>query len=123
MFGRRFSLGSNTAQPDDGRLSALLDQWKSIEPQANFEAVVWRRIRAASAPEQQPLPVAIILRDWFVPRSAWVNAAAVAAGILVGVGLAFFAPAARGGRHANEPLLHAQTLAGSYLTMVTGGPR
>ena len=123
MFGKHYRLGSSEAQAGDKRLSALLQGWKGLETHLSFEAAVWRRLRAASAPEQRAIPAVTTLRDWFVPRSAWVNAAAVAAGILVGVGLAFFAPAARGGRHANEPLLHAQTLAGSYLTMVTGGPR
>ena len=123
MFGRRFRWEGGKVQEGDERLSALLEQWKGLEPRANFEAAVWRRIRTASAPEQRRLPLVITLRDWFVPRPAWASAMAAAAGIVVGVGLAFSTPAARDGRQADEPLLHSQTLAGSYLTMMTGGTR
>ena len=123
MFGRHFRSESSKAQEGDARLSALLSEWKGAEPPANFEAAVWRRIRAASAPEQQRLSVATTLCEWFVPRFAWVNTVAAAAGIVVGVGLAFSTPGARDNRQANEPLLRAQTLAGSYLAMVTGETR
>ena len=123
MFGKRYRLGSSEARVGDERLSALLQGWKGLETHLNFEAAVWRRIRAAAVSEPRAFPAVTTLRDWFVPRSAWVNAMAAAAGIFVGVGLAFFALAARDGRHANEPLLQARTLAGSYITMVTGGTR
>lgn len=123
MFGKRSNLESSEVQADDRRLSALLREWKGIEPHANFEASVWRRIHAVSVPEQRHLSVITTLGEWFVPRTAWVNAVAVAAGIAVGVGMAVFTSVTRDGRQADEPLLSAQTLAGSYLAMTTGERR
>ena len=123
MFGIRFKSERNKAKGGEERLSGLLKAWKGPEPKANFEAAVWRRIRAAAAPTPQGLNVVMIVREWLVARPAWVSATAAAAGIIVGVGLAFSTPAVRDGRQADEPLLHSQTLAGSYLTMVTGGAR
>src|SRR6266481_1385226 len=35
---------------NDNRLSALLKQWRDIEPPPNFEANVWRQIRVAAVP-------------------------------------------------------------------------
>lgn len=109
--------------PDDVRLGDLLRKWHSIEPKANFETAVWRGIHTATAPGQRRFPALTTLRDWFAPRPAWVNAMAVAAGIVVGVGLAFSTPTVGDGRQADEPLLHSQTMAGSYLALVTGETR
>lgn len=123
MFGRRFRSESRKAQEGDERLSMLLREWKGATSPPNFEAAVWRRIRIASAPEQRRLRLVTTLREWLVPRPAWANTMAAAAGIVVGVGLAFSTPVAHGGRSAAEPLLDSQTLAGSYLAMVTGETR
>lgn len=123
MFGRRFRSESSRAQEGNERLTALLHEWRGIEPRPDFETTVWRRIHTASAPEQRRFPVVTTLREWFVPRPAWVNAMTAAAGVAVGVGLAFYAPAAHDGGQAAAPLLHAQTLAGSYIMMVTGETR
>lgn len=111
--------------PQDGcdlRLRALLREWPTPDPRGGFEAAVWRRIRAAAA-EIRPLPGRSHVRCWLALRPAWANALAAAAGIVVGVGLAVAGSGAQAGRLADEPLLHSQTLAGSYLTMVTGGTR
>ena len=35
---------------NDDKLSALLKQWREIEPRGNFEANVWRQIRTAAEP-------------------------------------------------------------------------
>lgn len=123
MFGTRLRSESSKTQEGDERLRALLRAWKGVEPQASFETAVWRRIRAVSAAEQSRLSAAAAWREWFVPRPAWVNAVAAAAGVVVGVGLAFSTPAVRDGSRGDAPLLHSQTLAGSYLTVVTGGTR
>lgn len=122
MFGRRFRSKSRNEQEGNERLTALLHEWKDIEPQAGFEAKVWSRIRAVSMPEQRRFNVATTL-EWFTPHPVWVNALAVAAGIAVGVGLAFSTPAMHDNRQTDEPLLHSQTLAGSYLAMAAGGTR
>jgi hypothetical protein len=109
--------------PADDRLDALLSQWRAIEPAADFEAGVWRRIRSAAAAEPHGLTLIDIMRDWIVPQPAWSSAIAAAAAILIGIWAGSSAPSARAGRQAAEPLLQAQTLAGSYLTMVTGETR
>jgi hypothetical protein len=122
MFGRRFRSESRETLESNERLSALLHEWKDIEPQANFEAAVWRRIRAVSTPEQRRFTTATTL-EWFTPHPVWVNAMAVAAGIAVGVGLAFSTPAMRDIHQTDETLLRSQTLAGSYLAMLAEGTR
>ncbi len=123
MFAGRFNLGDGRARAGDERLSALLREWKGWEPSSGFEVAVWRRIRSASVPEQRRLPVIELLREWFVPRPVWANALAAAAGIAIGIGLAFSIPGARDRRQNDLPLLSSQTLSGSYLAMVTGGTR
>lgn len=105
---------------DDERLSSLLREWKGVEPRPSFEATVWRRIRAASAPESHALSGLWLLREWCTPRMAWVGAMTVALSILTGVGAGFSTPRTHHAREAADPLLHPQTLAGSYLTMVAG---
>ena len=42
--------------PNDDKLKQLLGQWREIEPRAQFEADVWRRIRQP-APQYQQQPV------------------------------------------------------------------
>ena len=115
---------ANTQDPGDERLSALLNEWKAVEPQAGFEAEVWRRIRTASGAKQPRPRVVLVLREWVGPRLAWVNGLAAAAGIVVGIWLALSVSLPRGVHPpAGDVLLRADTLAGSYVTMVTGGTR
>lgn len=123
MFRKRSSSKSGTAQEGDELLSRVLQTWRGIEPRDNFEAVVWRRIRTASVSEKRFVPAAIDVRAWFVPRPVWLSAAAAVAGLVFGVGLAFSTSGGRDGRQTADPLLQAQTLAGSYLAMATGGAR
>ena len=120
MSGNRFRSESGKEPAGDERLSVLLQQWKSVEPQADFEAAVWHRIRADRAVDRGSRRFVETWREWLAPLPAWVNVAAAAAGIVVGIGMGFSTPAAPGGRQADEPLLHSQTLAGSYLAMATG---
>jgi anti-sigma-K factor RskA len=120
MLGNHFRAESGKEATGDERLSALLQQWKSVEPQADFEAAVWRRIRADRAADRDRRRFGETWREWLDPLPAWVNVAAVAAGIVVGVGMAFSAQPSHVGRQTNDPLLHSQTLAGSYLAMATG---
>lgn len=123
MFGGRSRTEDEKGQGGDERLSALLHEWKDVEPPVGFEAAVWQRIRAVPTPEQRRLSLRDAWREWFGPRPVWVNAVAAAAGIIIGVGLAFSGAVLRDGRHADDRLLHSETLAGSYLTMVTGENR
>jgi hypothetical protein len=120
MLGNRFRSESGKQPSGDERLSVLLQQWNSVEPKANFESAVWQRIRATRSADRGRRRILEAWREGIVPLPAWVNVAAAAAGIVVGVGMGFSTPAAPGGRQADEPLLHSQTLAGSYLAMATG---
>lgn len=98
----------------DTNLTALLQEWRGITPGATFEADVWNKIQHNSQP---------ILREWVTSQFAWVNALAAAAGLVLGVGLAFNAPSTPTRNDAGPSLLHTHTLAGSYLTMAAGGIR
>ena len=115
MFGRH-KIDEETRAADE-RLGALLRQWDGIEPRTNFEASVWRRIRSAPATEAREFQPGV-LRGLFTPPMAWANAAFVAVAILAGVWAGTALPRRS---QAAEPLLYAETLAGSYLNMVTGG--
>ena len=123
MLGKQSSLECGKRREQDGSLSALLQEWKGIESPANFEAEVWRRIRTASVPERRGVTLAEFLRDWLRPQPAWATGLAAALAVLVGIWVGVSTPLPRDGRQANEPLLHAQTLAGLYLTMMAGGSR
>ncbi len=107
----------------DERLSAWLSAWQGIEPRADFEGAVWRRIRAAAVPKPQGLPRIATLRQWMLPHPAWASAIAATAAIMVGVLVGRFVPAGHESGAHSEPLLHPQTLAGAYLAMARGENR
>lgn len=100
---------------NDDKLRALLKQWRDIEPQGNFEANVWRRIRVAAEPhpERVSLIEAIGRLLW---QPAWSVAAALFMAALVGVwgGVATMSRPADTSR-AELQFLAPGTLAGSYL--------
>lgn len=123
MFKKWVLRRHNCPQQLDERLHSLLHEWRGIEPSANFETEVWKRIHAASVTEQQDTPSSITPRKAVVLRLAWANAIAAAAGLVIGIGLAVATSATHDGSHADEALLHSQTLTGSYLTMVAGVTR
>lgn len=123
MFGVKLRSKHSLAHPADPRLKAVLQQWPAVEPRADFESCVWRRIRAAAAAESTAPGLWVIVRGWLSAEPAWVPAMAATAGLLVGVALALSGPQPRTGPYSTAPLLHAQTLTGAYLTMVSGGAR
>jgi type III secretory pathway component EscS len=123
MFGIKLRNKHTLSHPGDARLKALLQQWPGIEPRSDLESCVWRRIRAASAEESTAPGLWMILRGWLSAEPVWVHAVAVTVGLLVGVLTALSAPQTRTGPYSTAPLLHAQTLTGAYLTMVSGGAR
>lgn len=103
----------------DTRLRAFLREWHASEPSADFNTAVWRRIRAAPAPAT--LSLADFLRQWLMPHPVRLAAVAATITILAGTVAAFAIPAEHAHASADTtPLLHAQTLAGSYLAMVKG---
>ncbi|MBI2441279.1 MAG: hypothetical protein HYV35_07915 [Lentisphaerae bacterium] len=143
MFNFNSNSRPHPEHPSDPRLTALLQEWRGIEPSPTFEASVWRRIRSAAVKEQ-PLPGlwAVAIRSaWQAMHSAWqargwLRAETVwtptlaAAGLVLGVSLALALPQPRSGPdfavyHALSvaPLINSRTLAGAYLTVTSGGIR
>ena len=123
MLSNRFKTEESNDNGSDPRLTALLREWKDIKPAANFESAVWSNIRTASGIKAERIIFGATLREWFAPRPAWVSATAAAAGIVAGISLAFSTAATRSSHADDDPLLESQTLAGSYIAMVTGGIR
>jgi hypothetical protein len=107
----------------DERLTALLSEWKGIEPRGTFHAAVWRRIRVASAAESRGLSLIATVRERMLPKPAWATAMAVIVAVFIGLWAGFSGPAPRYANQAGQPLLNRQTLAGSYLAMVEGEAR
>jgi hypothetical protein len=113
----------STGGPEtDAKLSTLLRQWKPMEPRTGFDEGVWRRIRSESADEPHRLPVFESLREWLIPNRGWITTAAAAAGVVLGVGVAASTPDLQAHNH-DQPLLHSETLAGSYLSIAGGNAR
>jgi hypothetical protein len=102
---------------NDDRLRALLKQWRDIEPRANFEANVWRRIRIAAAERTERVSLIEIMG-----RLLWRPAWAVAATLVVALGVGVWGGMASASRRldasrAELQFLSSGTLAGSYLQM------
>lgn len=123
MFGTKLRTKHSLVHPDDARLKAILQQWHGLEPRSDLESCVWRRIRVAAAAESAAPGLWAIVRGWLSVEPAWVPAMAATAGLLVGVAMALSVPQTRPGPSSTASLLHAQTLTGAYLTMVSGGAR
>lgn len=115
--------GRNRKQPrePDAPLSALLQQWQGAGARPEFEAAVWRRIRRVSEPAASTWPVFDLARRWW-PEYGWTTATAAIAGIAAGVYLALAPVVPTHEQNAAAPLLQRDTLAGSYLTLLAGGP-
>ena len=116
MFGRRHPAREDAT---DETLSSLMREWRGVEPQAGFEAAVWRRIRSDALP--RPAGVWESLWDWLLPHPVLAGAAAAAVALIVGSAAALVVPgrthADQAGRHA---LLLPGTVAGSYLALSEG---
>ena len=94
----------------DDKFKQVLGRWREIEPRAQFEADVLRRIRQ-TAPERTSW------LDQFGLRPAWVQAVAMLAGVALGAS-AGLSPAPRS---RDVALLKPGTLAGNYVSMIKGG--
>ncbi len=120
MFGRRHIEDKNKNRQQDEQLRGLLKQWQGLEPGADFESGVWRRIAF-----QRSVPVRVstvsVLREWLLPEPAW--AMAVIAAVVVGI-FAGMTPPRQSAAHISAVILASPaTLAGSYLKMASGGVR
>lgn len=119
MFGKRYNGNGEVGQTRDSRLHAVLGRWQAIEPCADFEAGVWQRIHAASEPETAGVPLLVMPLPWRRLHPAVVTALAASVAIVVGIWAGGASPV-RGLHPTAHPLLHAQTLAGVYLTLSAG---
>src|ERR1041384_7365451 len=99
----------------DERLRLLLKQWSEIDPPANFEANVRRRIRLA----QSERAGHVALAEW-LRRPAFSVAAATVIAVFVGVwsGVQSVPKPVTAARTELGFLGHG-TLAGSYVTAIT----
>jgi len=95
--------------PTDDKLKQLLGQWREIEPRAQFEADVLRRIRQ-TVPETRSI-------GWFNAPLLWANAVAVLMGIVVGA----YAGLSPISNRNDVALLKPGTLTGNYVSMISGG--
>jgi hypothetical protein len=98
----------------DDKLKSLLAQWRNIDPPQDFDSAVWRRIRGTSLEGPGWLEE---IRAWVWTQPAWATVLAVVVGMAMG-GYAGFSRAPDRGQVA---LLRPGTLAGNYVSMVSGG--
>lgn len=105
----------------DEKLQAKLREWRGMEPRADFEAEVWRRVAAAPAAGLEWFEA---LHRWFGVRPALASVAAMLLAIAIGIGsIAMLSQPQRTLLVINTPTLQGQTLAGTYLVMTSGGIR
>ncbi|MCX7010891.1 MAG: hypothetical protein NTY53_27235 [Kiritimatiellaeota bacterium] len=105
----------------DEKLKERLRAWRGIEPRADFEAEVWRRVAATPT---VGLDWFLALREWFGVRPALASVAALLLAIAVGIGsLTMLSQPQHTLLVINTPTLQGQTLAGTYLAMTSGGTR
>ena len=108
---------------DDEKLSALLQQWRRIEPRTGFEGDVRRRIRLASA-----APVAHAGWAETVQQLLWRPALAVGLAMAISAIIGSSAGLLAGPRSAPDApgeirFLSAGTLAGGYVQLTSRGAR
>jgi hypothetical protein len=124
MFRRQHNESERQA---DVRMGALMAHWRSVEPAVDFEQAVWRRIRAeaAAVPQHKGLAGWMCLPGWpLIPVPGRLLAVAAVVLFLLGAGglgvAAGKADAAVRHPYAT-PLLAANTIAGAYASLATGG--
>ena len=105
---------------NEERLRVLLKKWREIEPKADFEAGVWRRIRRAETRQ----PERLTLTEWMGrlwPRAVLAMTAAVVASAILGSSAALLSVRAGVTVTPGElQFLGAGTLAGSYVKLTSG---
>ncbi len=102
----------------DKRLSVLLQSWPGASPQRDFEAAVWRRIAAGTAP-WQGFNIAGLLRA-LGDRPVWASALATVVAMVAGLWMGLAAPRIQDQQPAPRRILGERTIAGAYLSMAAG---
>ena len=105
----------------DKDLTHLLREWRGLNPSADFEAAVWKRIASESQSESTLSSVYRLFYKWVRSGLASRNLAAAAAGIVIGVSAVFFLSGP-----VDESVLETEkapfrSLTGAYTEMITGG--
>jgi len=105
---------------NDDKLRALLRRWRDIEPRANFEANVWRRIRLAQTEEPGRVSIIqLLLRQW-LRQPAVSIAAAVVLSLALGTSLGILTtPRTARAERQELGFLAPGSLAGGYLRVTT----
>lgn len=102
---------------NDEKLSALLKQWRGIEPKANFETDVWRRIRSAQTEEPERVSLIDLLRQLLWRPTLAVSTAAIVS-VMIGLsgGLLTASKSTMTAR-SEMRFMSAGTLAGGYVQL------
>ena len=120
MPGNRFRSESGMDAAGIEGLSALLRQWKGVEPRSDFEAAVWRKIRMVSPTGIRRITQAGRFPGWLTLYPARTTAVAAAAAVIVGIGMGFLSQRTYPIHPPTHPLLQSRTVAGAYLSVATG---
>ena len=108
--------------PDDEKFREILKQWRDIEPRADFESAVWRRIRLAQTSERAPTGLIEWLRAWAWPP-AWAVAVAVVGSVILGGSVGVLtAPRSNPAAVHELQFMSAGTLAGGYARLAANAP-
>ena len=109
-------------EPDE-QLHALLKQWGEIEPKANFEVNVWRRIRLAQAEQTERVSLPQLLHRWMW-RPALAVAVVMVVSVIVGTSVGVLTSHKQMMIASGElQFLGSGTLAGGYVKASAGGIR
>jgi len=120
MFGKTRDYDLGGAGTRDERLRALMSQWRAVDPSTDFEAAVWRRIRAV--PAAQPSGLWDRRLGWFLTHPVWAGAAAASVAMAIGLLAGLATPGhARAGGHETHALLQPGTLMGAYAALSERG--
>lgn len=112
--------GSGLVKNDS--LTEMLHTWHGIDPPAGFEAAVWQRIDGLN--EKTIAASGDLARVLLWPRAAWVlSLAAVLVGVALGAAWSRVAGSPPSRHASTEALFNAQTLAGAYVNLLSGGAR
>ncbi len=98
----------------DEKLRNLLRQWPGIEPKANFEADVWRRIRRAGSAQPERIGLIDLIQQWLWRPALAVTTAAIVS-LAIGISGGLLAASRTAPVHNEMTFMSAGTLSGGYV--------